>query len=217
MTSYTRATLLALPVRKVNEFNATTVGDYLTKLNHTVLHDVDQLVNYMFVNDSITWQDEIGYAFLDAGLVGIEDGTELELPDYEGTRALIAWLMEGGFGAPGLAERTGKTAPTSEEVLAVPMSQHNDAHVETIGDYLLALGAGVWTEQENFNGKRPFGNSNWGQDLELALAKAGLVEATIDEDGYLESSDGTYEDLIDKAVKDLPLILRRGLAAPKSE
>ncbi len=66
-------------------------------------------------------------------------------------------------------------------VFDVPMSEGNDAGASTIGEYLGELLSTVWREQDEFSGKRPFGNSGWTYDIEVALADAGLIEGTRNE------------------------------------
>ena len=61
----------------------------------------------------------------------------------------------------------------------------NDAGAETIGQYLFKLTQKVWQETDGFDGKRPFGNSDWDADIYYALIKAQAVEGTIDECGWL--------------------------------
>lgn len=73
--------------------------------------------------------------------------------------------------------------------LDAPMLPDNDAEAATVRDYLKALLTTLLTEQEGFSGKRPFGNSGWMGDLEIALIRAGLVEGKLDEDGYIEDCD----------------------------
>lgn len=60
---------------------------------------------------------------------------------------------------------------TAVSLLDVPM-QRNDAGAKTIGDYLKALLARVWEEEEGFSGKRPFGNSGWKDEVFQALFDA---------------------------------------------
>lgn len=86
------------------------------------------------------------------------------------------------------------TTPTPQDVLAVPLAQPNDAGAATIRDYLVALLATLWTEGEGFSGKRPFGNSNWQNDLYRALVTARYIAGTLDEDGYLEEADDEAGD-----------------------
>jgi hypothetical protein len=74
------------------------------------------------------------------------------------------------------------------KILALPL-EDNDAGAATICDYLCALLKAVWTEEEGFSGKRPFGNSGWKSNIEVALVEAGAVEGEIDEDGYLARVD----------------------------
>lgn len=90
--------------------------------------------------------------------------------------------------------------PTPQQVLALPM-QENDAGAATIRDYLIALLATLWNEKDGFSGKRPFGNSDWGGDLVIALIQGGLIDGAVDEDGYLEScDDDAAEELIAVAI-----------------
>jgi hypothetical protein len=69
------------------------------------------------------------------------------------------------------------------------MREGNDAGAETIGEYLTFLLERVWVEGEGFSGKRPFGNSSWHYEIYEALADAGIIEATKDEDGYIKEFD----------------------------
>ncbi len=95
------------------------------------------------------------------------------------------------------------TAPTPQQILALPMPE-NDAHAPTIRDYLVALLATLWDEKDGFDGKRPFGNSDWDGDLVIALARAGVVDGAIDEDGYLDGcDDDAAEELIAAAIRAL--------------
>ena len=65
-------------------------------------------------------------------------------------------------------------------ILDLPM-QENDAAASTVRDYLQRLLRGVWIEGEGFDGKRPFGNSGWQDEVYKTLGKAGLIE--VDSDG----------------------------------
>ena len=44
---------------------------------------------------------------------------------------------------------------------------------ETIRQYLYQLLRSVWRENEEFSGKRPFGNSGWQYDVYKALVNGG--------------------------------------------
>ncbi len=79
------------------------------------------------------------------------------------------------------------TAPTPQQILAVPMDG-NDADADTIHDYLTTLLLTVWDEQDGFSGKRPFGNSGWAWDLYLPLVKAGFVSGEFYEDGDIKTA-----------------------------
>lgn len=72
--------------------------------------------------------------------------------------------------------------------LDVPMVA-NDAGVDTVGQYLVALAKAAWGDAYGYEGiKRPFGNSGWKHEVYGSLARANLIERTIayqDED-YIE-------------------------------
>jgi hypothetical protein len=76
-------------------------------------------------------------------------------------------------------------AETAHRVLGLEMCE-NDAKASTVRHYLIALLAKVWEYAEDFSGKRPFGNSSWRYDLYEPLGKAGLIQVTLDEDGYID-------------------------------
>lgn len=93
------------------------------------------------------------------------------------------------------------TDPTT--VLACPMGD-NDAGADTIRTYLVALLEVLWEQGDCFGGKRPFGNSGWEYELYGALAKAGHITGTFDEDGYVNEMDtDAGRRLITAAIKHL--------------
>ena len=94
---------------------------------------------------------------------------------------------------------------TPREVLDLPMDElDNDAQALTIRGYLTALLARLWEDKEGFNGKRPFGNSGWEGDVYVALVKGGVIQGTLDEDGYLDECDDEGADaLIAAAILEL--------------
>lgn len=73
--------------------------------------------------------------------------------------------------------------PTPDEVLATPMEADNDAGVDSIGQFLIALSRQVWREGECFSGKRPFGDSGWEWELAAALGRAGYARVKFDDEG----------------------------------
>jgi len=92
------------------------------------------------------------------------------------------------------------------EVLDAPMDPNeNDARASTVREYLVALLARLWEDKEAFNGKRPFGNSGWENDIYLALVRAGLVVGSVDEEeGWLDECDDEGADvLVATAIREL--------------
>lgn len=47
----------------------------------------------------------------------------------------------------------------------------------------------LWAEQQNFNSKRLFGNSDWDGDLIVCLIKNEIIKGEVDEDGYIVHYD----------------------------
>ena len=73
-----------------------------------------------------------------------------------------------------------------DEVLDIKI-ESRDIGDTTLRGYLRQLLLTLWIEEEGFSGKRPFGNSGWQGDVEIALIKNGYVEGKIDKDeGWLE-------------------------------
>ena len=66
----------------------------------------------------------------------------------------------------------------------------------TVRKFLVQLLMTLWDEEESFSGKRPFGNSGWKSDLEIALIRAGAVAGTIVH-GFVDDID---YDAFDKAI-----------------
>jgi hypothetical protein len=88
-------------------------------------------------------------------------------------------------------------------ILDLEMPQ-NDAKAKTIRDYLKALLAKCWEEDEGFSGKRPFGNSGWKYEVYAALIKGEAVAGTLDEHGCVdECATGEADALIAKAIAAL--------------
>lgn len=77
----------------------------------------------------------------------------------------------------------------------------NSAGAATVGEYMKTLLATVWREGECFSGKRPFGDSSWQFEVYEALVKAGIIEGTLDDEGYLDDCDTEEADcLIQEAI-----------------
>lgn len=51
-------------------------------------------------------------------------------------------------------------------------------------------------EQEEFSGKRPFGNSGWFYDLMIPLIEAGYVYGSLDDDGFVRSCNSDSGELL---------------------
>lgn len=87
-------------------------------------------------------------------------------------------------------------ADLGHTVLATPM-QRDDAHATTVGDYLHRLLTRLWDDGDTFDGKRPFGNSDWPLEVAAALIASGLVSGSLDEHGYVTTLN---EDALEAAM-----------------
>ena len=98
-------------------------------------------------------------------------------------------------------------SPSPLTALTTPMTLFigSDEHTMTLRQYLIELLSKVWEEAEGFNGKRPWGDSGWQGDVEVALIRAGILKGTLDEDGYLEESDPDvdFEEFMQECIKAL--------------
>jgi hypothetical protein len=80
----------------------------------------------------------------------------------------------------------------------------NDAGAVTVRDYLVKLLATAWCDEQSFDGKRPFGNSGWQDEVYRPLVAAGLIIGTLDEDGCIEDADyDAGEELILACIDSL--------------
>lgn len=70
----------------------------------------------------------------------------------------------------------------------------------TVRDYLAELLITLWEEEEGFSGKRPFGNSGWQHEVYDGLVKAGVLNGTVDDDGYINDVDWREAEALMKAV-----------------
>lgn len=68
--------------------------------------------------------------------------------------------------------------PTPQQVLDLEIGD-NDSGASTVRGYLVALLLKLWEQSEMFSGKRPFGNSGWGNDFSEAFIRAGFVKGEI--------------------------------------
>lgn len=86
-----------------------------------------------------------------------------------------------------------------QDVLALSMGE-NDADAETIGQYIMVLGAQLFKEQDCFSGKRPFGNSGWTYEVYEVLVKARVIDGEYYDDGDLKSLDEDQAEAVMREV-----------------
>jgi hypothetical protein len=84
---------------------------------------------------------------------------------------------------------------TPAQILDLPM-QDNDAEAATIREYLGKLLTELWNHGENFDAKRPFGNSGWEMDIYKALVQNEAITGEVDEEGYIEDCDDREGDRV---------------------
>lgn len=59
----------------------------------------------------------------------------------------------------------------------------------TVQGYLLRLLSDLWRKEDEFNSKRPFGNSGWQWEVYGALIEAGHMPGELDADGCIVDFD----------------------------
>ena len=85
----------------------------------------------------------------------------------------------------------------------IPMGK-NDIGAKTIGEYFEKLLLTLWDEQEDFSGKRPFGNSGWEYDVYASLISAGVVDGSLDEEGYVSNvAYSAANDIVCEMIKQI--------------
>lgn len=93
-----------------------------------------------------------------------------------------------------------RTEPDGALILDLPMRQ-NDARARTVREYLISL------LHVAMDLKSPWGNSDWIYDLYEALARAGLLAARFDANGFVDDwgdvDKATGDRLIDAAIAAL--------------
>lgn len=92
---------------------------------------------------------------------------------------------------------------TGKDILKIKFESSDLNKTVTIKQYLKTFISTAFEEGEGFSGKRPFGNSGWTHDIEVGLVKAGVLKGELDEDGFLQSVEPGFDDLIQKAIKAL--------------
>ncbi len=84
---------------------------------------------------------------------------------------------------------------TDDEILRLPVVG-SDVGDTTIAGYLKELLLALWADGEGFSGKRPFGNSGWEYDLYVPLIEAGVVDGSLDSDGYIVDCDDSHAHIV---------------------
>lgn len=69
---------------------------------------------------------------------------------------------------------------TNKEILELKFESTDLGSEITIKDFFKKLLTTLFEEGECFSGKRPFGNSGWDWDLEICLAKNGVIKGKYD-------------------------------------
>lgn len=85
-------------------------------------------------------------------------------------------------------------------ILEIKLKQ-NDANAETIGDYLKKLLIKLWIDEEEFSGKRPFGNSGWKYIIYETLIENKIISGELD-DGTVLSLSSEERSKCDTLILD---------------
>jgi hypothetical protein len=103
------------------------------------------------------------------------------------------------------------TEVTGDQVLDVRLGA-NQAEAKTVRQYLAAVLASFWAGTDLIP---PMGNALWRDDVYAGLVTAGLVDGSVNADGYVESFDReTAQGLVALAFEELAR--RRAPSSPDS-
>jgi len=100
-----------------------------------------------------------------------------------------------GYDMPKEAEVSNETVLKAAAVIV-----KGDLGEQTLVDYLKSLLETLWEEDEQFSGKRPFGNGGWKFDVYAGLIEVGVISGSLDEDGYVDKYDSKEADAVVFAV-----------------
>jgi hypothetical protein len=84
-------------------------------------------------------------------------------------------------------------------ILDLPM-RSNDAAASTVRVYLIRLLRAVWHDEEGFDGKRPFGNSGWQDEIYAELVRAGYLDGAFDGNELISYDQEDAEKLVMMAI-----------------
>lgn len=90
-----------------------------------------------------------------------------------------------------------------KDVLQFKMEFNHTSEQITILEFLKRLMLELWSEEDGFDGKRPFGNSGWTWSVYTALVKHGALPGSLDSEGFLEMNfdeDGAKKYLLDVLI-----------------
>jgi len=65
----------------------------------------------------------------------------------------------------------------------------------SVRGYLKQLLITLWREDEDFDAKKPFGNSGWQYTVYAALIKGKFIHGSLDKDGFVEEIDSVRADM----------------------
>ena len=90
-----------------------------------------------------------------------------------------------------------------QKILSISFFSDDLERNVTIKEYLKELLLVLWSQQEGFSGKRPFGNSGWSWDLYKALIENGVKCGSLDSDGYVEHVTDDADEIIRYCIRAL--------------
>ena len=89
---------------------------------------------------------------------------------------------------------------SNKDILNLTFNRGDMPNTKTLGDFLKKLFKTLWQEGEDFNSKRPLGNSDWQWEVYYVLIKNNIIDGTIDDYDCVDVVD-FYE--ADKVILNL--------------
>jgi hypothetical protein len=85
------------------------------------------------------------------------------------------------------------------ELLDTSLEERDLKKTMTVRQYLLKLLSTLWLEDECFNGKRPFGNSGWQDQINQIIEDKGLYKPC----GDYWTDKGAFKNIMIEAIQIL--------------
>ena len=87
------------------------------------------------------------------------------------------------------------------EILKLTFNSYDLGKTVSVKEFFIELLLKLWEEKEEFNGKRPFGNSRWDIQLLICLVSNKVISGKLDDDGcVIEKDENEFNTVVAKLI-----------------